>query len=71
MDLSTTLTNAILSIVFAIIGFALLFVGYKVFDWLTPTNLADNIFVKGNVATAILAGAFVIGLAIIIGQAIS
>ncbi len=71
MDLTTTLTNAILSVIFAIVGFILLFVGYKVFDMLTPTDLAENIFVKGNMETAILAGAFVIGLAIIIGQAIS
>lgn len=71
MNLTTTVSNASLSIIFAIIGFILLFVGYKVFDWLTPTDLSDDIFRKGNVATAILAGAFIIGLAIVIGQAIS
>lgn len=71
MDLTKTTSDAVLSILFAIIGFALLFVGYKVFDWLTPTDLADDIFVKGNLATAVLAGAFVIGLAIIISHAIS
>ncbi|MGH2459986.1 MAG: DUF350 domain-containing protein [Chloroflexota bacterium] len=41
------------------------------FDWLTPTDLGDDIFRKGNVATAILAGAFIIGLAIVIAQAIA
>ncbi len=71
MNLTTTISNATLSIIFAIIGFVLLFVGYKVFDWLTPTDLGDDIFRKGNVATAILAAAFVIGLAIIIAQAIA
>lgn len=71
MDLTKTLSDALLSIIFAIIGFALLFAGYRLFDLLTPTDLAEDIFEKGNMATAILAGAFVIGLAIIIGQAIA
>lgn len=71
MNLTTTISNASLSVIFAIIGFILLFAGYKVFDWLTPTDLSDDIFRKGNVATAILAGAFVIALAIVIAQAIS
>jgi len=71
MDLTTTISNASLSVIFAIIGFILLFAGYKVFDLLTPTDLSDDIFRKGNVATAILAGAFVIALAIVIAQAIS
>jgi len=71
MDVATTLNDALLSILFAIIGFVLLFVGYKIFDWLTPTDLSDDIFRKGNMATAILAGAFIIGLAIVISHAIS
>ena len=71
MNLTTTISNAALSVIFAIIGFILLFAGYKVFDWLTPTDLSDDIFRKGNVATAILAGAFVIALAIVIAQAIA
>lgn len=71
MNLTTTLSNAALSVIFAIIGFILLFAGYKIFDWLTPTDLSDDIFRKGNVATAILAGAFVIALAIVIAQAIA
>ena len=71
MNLTTTISNAALSVIFAIIGFILLFAGYKIFDWLTPTDLSDDIFRKGNVATAILAGAFVIALAIVIAQAIA
>ena len=64
-------TNIFLSLVFAILGFILLFIGYRVFDWLTPTDLNKRIFEDGNVAAAILAGAFVVGLAIIVAMAIS
>ncbi len=66
-----TVNSALLSALFAVLGFVLLFLGYRVFDWLTPTDLADDIFRKGNVAAAILAGAFVLALAIIIAHAIS
>jgi uncharacterized membrane protein YjfL (UPF0719 family) len=66
-----TISDALLTILFAVIGFVLLFVGYRVFDWLTPTDLADDIFKKGNVAAALFAGAFVIALAIIVSHAIS
>jgi putative membrane protein len=65
------LRGAFLSVVFAILGFGLLFLGYKVFDALTPQRLGKVIFEDGNVAAAILAGAFVIALGIIVAQAIS
>ncbi len=65
------LTSSGLSVLFAVLGFLLLFAGYRVFDWLTPTNLNSDIFENGNVAAAVLAGAFVIALAIIIHAAIS
>ncbi len=64
-------SDSLLSILFAMIGFVLLFVGYRVFDWLTPSDLGDDIFRKGNVAAAVFAGAFVIALAIVISHAIS
>jgi uncharacterized membrane protein YjfL (UPF0719 family) len=66
-----TISDVLLSILFAVLGFVLLFAGYRVFDWLTPTDLNDDIFRKGNVAAAVFAGAFVIALAIIVRAAIS
>jgi uncharacterized membrane protein YjfL (UPF0719 family) len=69
--MNTTVNDVLLTMLFAIVGFILLFVGYRVFDWLTPTDLADDIFRKGNVAAALFAGAFVIALAIIVSHAIS
>jgi putative membrane protein len=71
MDIAQTITNLILSLMFAILGFILLFVGYRVFDALTPTDLNKRIFEDGNSAAAILAGAFVLGLAIIVAMAIN
>jgi uncharacterized membrane protein YjfL (UPF0719 family) len=71
MDAQQMTTNIFLSLVFALLGFVLLFIGYRLFDKMTPTDLNKRIFEDGNVAAAILAGAFVLGLAIIIAMAIS
>ena len=60
----------ILSLVYALVGMVLLYVGYKVFDMITPTDMQRAIFVDANRAVAIIAGAFILGLAIIIGAAI-
>jgi uncharacterized membrane protein YjfL (UPF0719 family) len=70
-QMEKALTSAGLSVLFAVLGFVLLFVGFKVFDWLTPTDLSRDIFENGNVAAAILAGTFVLALAIVIHAAIS
>lgn len=63
--------NAVLSIVFAILGFVLLYVGWRVFDALTPAHISNRIFEEGSVSAAIFAGAFIIGLAIVVSAAIS
>jgi len=71
--LPTLLNDArilILSVIYAVLGMVLLYVGYKVFDWVTPTDMQKKIFEEDNVAVAIIAGAFVLGLAIVIGMAI-
>jgi uncharacterized membrane protein YjfL (UPF0719 family) len=72
--LAATLVNDvrvfILSIIYAILGMVLLYVGYKVFDWVTPTDMQKKIFEEGNTAVAITVGAFIIGLAIVILGAI-
>ena len=70
-DANAVLNNLFLSVMFAILGFVLLFIGYRVFDALTPTDLNKRIFEDGNVAAAVLAGAFVLGLAIIVAMAIN
>jgi len=70
MDISNDVRIFVLTLIYAVLGIFLLFAGYRIFDWLTPTNLQDDIFKNGNVATAILAGSFIIGLAIVILAAI-
>ncbi len=65
------LRNGLLSLVFAILGFLLLFAGYRLLDWWTPANLSQKIFEEGNLAAAIFVGAFVLGLAVVVAAAIS
>jgi uncharacterized membrane protein YjfL (UPF0719 family) len=60
----------ILSIIYAVLGMVLLYVGYKVFDLVTPTDMQKKIFEENNTAVAIAVGAFIIGLAIVIHGAI-
>ncbi len=57
------------SVVFAVIGFALGIVGYKLFDWATPGDLGKEIS-DGNIAAGVaLAGVFV-AVALIVAAAI-
>lgn len=67
----TTLWEAaIASLIFGLLGILLAVLGFKIFDWLTPGKMQEEIFHKGNIAAAILAGAFLIGICIIIARAI-
>ena len=63
--------NIIVSIAFAVIGFGLLFLGYRVLDMLTPASMSKQIFEEHNMAAAVLAGAFVIALALVVAAAIA
>lgn len=56
----------VISTIYALLGMVLLFVGYRVFDWMTPADMQKKIFEEGNVAVGVLAGSFIIGLAIVI-----
>lgn len=66
-----TVTSILLSVVFALLGFILLWVGYKMFDVFTPADIEKQVFDQGNMAAAVLTGAFIIGLAIVVAAAIS
>ena len=70
VDWSRELFLFISSIVYACLGGILLLVAYKIFDWATPQELGREIFEKNNSAAAILAGGFLIALAVIIAAAI-
>jgi uncharacterized membrane protein YjfL (UPF0719 family) len=65
-----TLGQAILNmLIFAVLGIVVAVVGYKVLDKCTPGDLHKEIFENKNVAAAILAGAVILGLCIIIAAA--
>jgi uncharacterized membrane protein YjfL (UPF0719 family) len=65
-----TLAQAIgYMLIFTVIGIAAAVVGYKVFDKCTPGNLNKEIIENKNVAAAIVAGAVILGVCIIIAAA--
>ena len=70
LNVEQLLFNLFLAAVFSALGFVLLFAGYHMLDRLTPTKMSDKIFEQGNIAVAVLAGCFIIGLAIIIAASI-
>jgi putative membrane protein len=70
VNVEQLLLNLLLAAVFSVLGFVLLFVGYKVLDWVTPEDMGGKIFREGNTAVAILAAGFVIGLSIIIAASV-
>lgn len=58
------------SAVFSIVGIILAIGAFKMLDLLTPGNLQKEIFENKNVAAAIFAGAFVIGICIVVAAAV-
>jgi putative membrane protein len=56
---------------FGLSGIVLLIVGYYLWEMITPYNLRREIHENKNIAVAIVAGAFVIGMAIVIASAIT
>jgi len=65
-----TLPEAIgLMLLFAAIGIGAAIAGYKLFDKCTPGDLTKEILENKNVAAAIVAGAVILGVCIIIAAA--
>jgi uncharacterized membrane protein YjfL (UPF0719 family) len=58
------------TLVFGAIGIVLAIIGFKILDMLTPGKLDEEILQKQNIAAAVLAGAFVLGICIIVAAAI-
>lgn len=56
-------------LLFAGIGIIAAIAGYKIFDKCTPGNLTKEILEHRNVAAAIIAGAVILGVCIIIAAA--
>lgn len=64
------LQHVLNSLLFAGIGIVVLVLSFIIIDKLTPYSLWKEIIEKRNVSLAIVAGAFLLGLAIIISSAI-
>jgi uncharacterized membrane protein YjfL (UPF0719 family) len=65
-----TIGQALLyTVLFAVAGIILAFLGYKAFDKLTPGDLHSEIVDKQNVAAAIVAASVILGICIIIAAA--
>lgn len=69
-DAGSLLASVALIAIYGASGIFLLFGAYKLWDKLTPGDLGDIIFIKGNVAAAILAGFVLLSVSIVIAAAI-
>ncbi|MCW1967904.1 MAG: DUF350 domain-containing protein [Anaerolineae bacterium] len=58
--------NLLLAIGYGFLGMIMLFMGYKIFDWLIPYNIQQEIFENKNVAAAVFMGLVLVAMAIII-----
>ncbi len=58
------------SIVYSVIGISILSISFWIFEKVTPGTLWRELIEEHNTALAVVAGAFIIAMAIIIGSAI-
>jgi len=63
-------SGIIATVLYSFIGIIMATIGFKVVDWLTPGDLAEQVANKGNRALAILAGSMILGICIIIASAV-
>lgn len=70
LNVEQLLANLLLATIFSVLGFSLLFAGYRAKNWVTPGDMSGKIFHEGNVAVAVLASSFIMGLAIIIAASV-
>lgn len=58
------------SVVYSFIGVVILLIAFIVIEKITPENIRKELIEKGNIAVAIVAGAFILAIAVIISSAI-
>jgi len=71
MDMTLHITNFVLSIIYTVLGLAVFAAAFFIFEKITPFSIWKEIEEDQNVALAIMFGAIVIGLAMIISAAIT
>jgi Predicted membrane protein len=59
-----------LNFMYAALGVVLMFVAYRVFDWLTPQVDFPEELKEGNVAVSIFIAAIFVSIALIVGGAL-
>ena len=60
-----------LNFMYAVFGVVLMYVSYRLFDWLTPGMDFREELKRGNIAVAIFIAALFIGIAIVIAGALN
>ncbi len=55
---------------FGLLGVAMLALGFKVFEWITPKLNVEEELTKGNIAVAISVAALLLGISLIVVRAI-
>lgn len=58
------------SLIFSVLGIVVLLLAYFIIEKLTPENTWKEIVEKNNLAVAVVFGAFIIGISMIISAAI-
>lgn len=70
IPVKTPLGSFVSVISYSILGAAVLFLAYKIIDWILPADVEAEIFEKQNIAAAIFKGLLLLGIAIIIAAVI-
>jgi hypothetical protein len=63
-------TSLLTSIVYGLLGFILLLIGYYIYELITPFSVKDELISHRNPAVGIVVAGFILGMAIIIAAAI-
>ncbi len=61
---------ALATVVFGMLGIILAVIGFRIFDWVTPGHLEEEIVKKNNMAAALITAAFILGVCIIIARVV-
>jgi putative membrane protein len=60
------------ALLFGLLGLALVVLGYKIFDWITPgLHIEKELSEKQNIAVAIVIAAMILGVSWIVAHAMS
>ena len=70
LDAADLFEQVLSTVIFGIIGILMAILGFKLFDWLIPFDLDEEICEKQNLAVGILCAAMVLGICIIVAVAV-